>query len=1018
MSRRSLPLLLLLGLLAAAFLYFAGSDPASEAPLEEEALGAGTEEVLEEAPSTAEELPTLAADTTVERVEAPVETAPPEPAAFVVPDDSIWVEGRVVLPPETPVGEVVRVEARGRRFGKAKGNPREMVVEVDPSGNFRVPFSESTRKGWLKLEARYLYLSSRVKVEPKKQEGPVVLEPRLGGRILGRVLAPHGLQPDAETFEGARASLFAWNGGDGRQVQRNARIAADGTFHLDAVPAGSEYDIRIESSRWAGASLKDQIVRRGEDTRVELTFSAGARISGSIVDGAGRPVKKASLELELTTLTNGNRTTHMRPVPLDVESAFDLRGLQPGSATLTARAEGLSEVVLDLGKLEDGDERLGLLLTPNTGSFLAGTVHWPDGSPAAGATVKIKQASEDGLFDWEARDFLSETDGQGAFRVEGLDDRPLIVEASARRAAEEDTPAGERRKRPRLTQRTEEVQPGTAGLVLTLSEGLDITGRVLDDRGQPLTSFLVEAKPVREDQDLLRAWEGLKSRSFRDEAGVFELSGLSEGIWQLRASEREGSEGAWVEAQLPGSAPVELVVPRGATLSGVVRTPTGELVPDARVEIEPVRDHRAGSWLLNPDESRTTGETGAFEFEGVTPGKYELHAEAEGWGSSELVLLQLDPGAEVTGQTLSLRTGGRITGIVHPNASPVAGRQISVRGETLSRQTRSDASGAFEVEGVPPGEITVRLYPPNSDEELSSAQRDVLSDRVKVEVPEAGSVHVVLGGPPEDPIRVFGRVTHGGEPAAGLTVQSRSPGHKDLVTTDANGNYQLEVEGPGRHSFSVTGESSRFDLRREITGPEEQRLDIELPAASLAGIVLGPDGDPLEGVDLTLTLVEGESEEHRSKTRKGATRSDGTFELRFLHPGEHSLQVGQSDWWLQGADGGYAIKRIDAVHLEEGEQRTDLRIRLEPAGRVSGVVSHPDGSPAIGAQIYAKDAKGRELSGWGVAVTDETGRFTARRMPAEKLSVRAWLSDGLESESVTVHVTAGATAEVELHLKD
>jgi len=278
-------------------------------------------------------------------------------------------------------------------------------------------------------------------------------------------------------------------------------------------------------------------------------------------------------------------------------------------------------------------------------------------------------------------------------------------------------------------------------------------------------------------------------------------------------------------------------------------------------------------------------------------------------------------------------------------------------------------------------------------------------------------VHVVLGGPPENPIRVFGRVPHGGAPASGLSVQSRSTGHHALVTTDADGNYEVQVEGPGQHSFTVEGEGSQFNLRRKITGPKEQRVDIELPAASLAGLVLGPDGDPLEGLALLLTLVKAESEDFSSGFRDCSTAADGTFELRYLHPGEYSLQVGQY-WWSQDNSEDYALQVVDGIRLEAGERRSDLRIQLEPAGRISGVVSHPDGSPAIGVQLYARDAKGRELAQWGVANTDETGRFTARRMPAEKLSIRAWLRSGVESEPVTVHVAAGATSEVELHLRE
>ncbi len=133
---------------------------------EEVALPGPGSEVLALEPEASGELPSapsaVAPDTTSEREVAVV--APEVPRVDVVsaiPDDSIWVEGRLFFPDKLPLDESFKIVASGRRFGSDRSSPRRHEVEPDPAGLFRDAFAKKTSTGTVGLEARYMYLLAK-----------------------------------------------------------------------------------------------------------------------------------------------------------------------------------------------------------------------------------------------------------------------------------------------------------------------------------------------------------------------------------------------------------------------------------------------------------------------------------------------------------------------------------------------------------------------------------------------------------------------------------------------------------------------------------------------------------------------------------------------------------------------------------------------------------------------------------------------------------------------------------------
>ena len=160
--------------------WYARSEEAPSEATGPEVLAVPVTEDVELAPAP---VPTrVPAPVPVPVPESSAEATPPAPG-FTPPEGSIWIEGRVLLPPDTPEDEVLRVTAKGREFAGGHGRTHTVVVASD--GSFRVAVAEGSTRAWLSLEARYLFLKRTAGVDLRSAPRAVELEPELGGRIAG-----------------------------------------------------------------------------------------------------------------------------------------------------------------------------------------------------------------------------------------------------------------------------------------------------------------------------------------------------------------------------------------------------------------------------------------------------------------------------------------------------------------------------------------------------------------------------------------------------------------------------------------------------------------------------------------------------------------------------------------------------------------------------------------------------------------------------------------------------------------
>ena len=102
--------------------------------------------------------------------------------------------------------------------------------------------------------------------------------------------------------------------------------------------------------------------------------------------------------------------------------------------------------------------------------------------------------------------------------------------------------------------------------------------------------------------------------------------------------------------------------------------------------------------------------------------------------------------------------------------------------------------------------------------------------------------------------------------------------------TDADGAYEVLVNGPGSYHFSIGPEGGmNVGYGREVPDAREFALDFELPSARLTGIVRDAGGQPVAGIDVSLECAEP-AESHRgwSPLQRLATGPTGAFAFERL----------------------------------------------------------------------------------------------------------------------------------------
>jgi carboxypeptidase family protein len=959
-----------------------------------------------------------------------------------------WIEGTVVVPVGAPV-EDLGVWVLDRRRGLDAEEWSEVLLE-QPSDLRRVPvengyfrFRQSADgASRLQLDSKWLYLE-----EPLLSNGTADLQlaPKLGAALEVTALRPAGATAD-EQVGGIEVQLVGMPRGrggmwGGRTNERTVRLDDQGRATFGGLPTDNTWILRSSPERWATFSKLGIDLEPAQTGDEDLAFKLGARISGTVIDDRGQPIEGAEVEWESANrfATMGQRR---EPAVTDARGDYRLYGVRPGKGSVRATAAGYVEQELSDIEVQDAEVRAGVDLTLSSGLAIAGRVVTSDGAAASGARLTATRAteSEGRPRRWGGNDDTTEFEGSadvdGNFRITGLVEGDYQVVAEWK-AADETTW--------RDTQL--DIAAGTTNLELTVAEPQGLLVRVIDASGAPVLGARVIVREVENENDFfgqLRGGDLLLEPELEvskgDEPGSYLVEGIWRGRWNVSAYKDELiQEVDPLEVFADGEDVVVRMVP-AASIAGTVVDPDGNVVRGAKVTLRDPATVNSTPWGMSfggDEETAFTKQDGGFELDGLPAGSYELFATESSWSGSEPRGLELKNGDTLTALVIELRRGGTVHGVIYDaKGQPDSGRSIMAftQGGAPSgrNSTTSDERGEFTLERLEPGTYQVMAQPDMGklQEEMegtdnpSPASFMKMMEMTSATVVEGEVTEIVLGAPPEAPVRIHGRVTKSGQAVDGGMVTVMREGGSVLdnfepADVKKDGSYELVIDGAGRATVVYTRAGfGRSGSEFPVVIPERAdfRLDLELPGGAIRGIVLGKDGGPLKELMVTLERKTGlPTVTGMGMGNMERTDAEGRFVFEDLEAGVYDLRAGGASFF--GGGGDFAATVIPDVEVRDGAETPELRVRLGKSGEVAGRVLGPDGEPRAKVALYVRDSSGALLARVSSVSTDANGRFVYKGLPAGEVYVEARGTDAA-ADPVRVTVREDERTELDLTLSD
>lgn len=442
----------------------------------------------------------------------------------------------------------------------------------------------------------------------------------------------------------------------------------------------------------------------------------------------------------------------------------------------------------------------------------------------------------------------------------------------------------------------------------------------------------------------------------------------------------------------------------------------------------------------------TTDELGRVGFESLSLGTLELRAKLEGKTLRSVESVRLTASRPHAEARLVLTEGGSVEGILlDVHGEPAAGISLSIHPKShrnatsplwsgYLQRTEAGSDGSFRFEHLTPGHYT--LHTRAKGEDLLR-----VPDRsLELEVFEG----VVTQAEFEDLrgtfVELSGLVLRNGEAWSEARVSihhaDRSRGYLGRqVRTDAQGRFEVTLDEGGDYRFQVSGAVVRGSLFDEASIPQApaHELVLAFETGSIAGRVLGPDGEPLAGIEV-MAIGSGAAGSGVGST---TTNEAGEYELPHLLAATYDVSAGirpmpdmgrsmpnmRTKPAVEPSHLGQA--QVADVTLSAGEALSGIDLQLPGAAAIDVLVLDQGGEPVAGALVLCALAENRAHIGAFNARTGEAGRCTIDGLEPGDLRVltrlgkdaSAWHA-GTGTMGETLHfeiqLEPGATVTVEV----
>ncbi|MFT7542033.1 MAG: hypothetical protein ACI9K5_003010, partial [Gammaproteobacteria bacterium] len=864
----------------------------------------------------------------------------------------------------------------------------------------------------------------------------------------------------------------------GHMLHRNwGHPRADFTQTLRGIDAEGQSGVNVYSEPFLDHTGEILALVAGVASAHVMTLEWGGQLTVRVTDEEGAVLPGASVNAFEQQTALRTRSQQSRPFfgHTEADGTSVLRGLSEGTLSVHVDGQGFVGAVEEVEIEKDAQKTIDVVV--QAGLTIAGTVRWFDGLPVEGATVMIPLTITEDLGSNGSSTSMSSrsavTDSDGAFALSGVDERAVVGLMYAETRVQDEALSSKLGiERGTLCVGTAQPESALQKVELILEPSLTLAGVVSEENGDALAQgFSVSAWPAGGEQwgshnlsghygSVSRLGSrivvaGVESTSSSNASvsnteavvdGVFRLEGFSRGNWMIQAESDGYREMDPILIEMPLVGNLDIVMEKAGELTGVIEDPDGNPVAGARAVL--LETNGIGSY---PDESsEVTDSDGVFSVS-VMEAEAVVQAWHPDWASSEKLSLSMDLLDPNEPLTLRLRQGATIRGIVfQEDGTPWPGRQVVVSdGPAMMAMVGpmggpepaiTDADGRFELTRQTPGRLTVSAAPSLEEmEKREAAAREAGNDEqfffelmgevlsTRVEVADGETVEVVLGAEEKDPVTIQGTVSRGGAGVACQVMVLADDGPPMMgargARSGADGRFELELDRPGTYAFLVIdSEFSNSPVTFGITVPDVDAYDIELPLStgSVSGVVYGPDGEKLAGINLSLLPDDGANSILDLMVAGGGQRTsaDGSFTFSAVSPGRYALRANAGlGPRTESVETAFGHMMLDGIAVGPDEEVDGLELRLPEGVSISGTIRDPEGIPMDGADIFLRDRNGRLLTTMTAGKSRSDGSYSIEGLSPGEVIVFARSDRGVSEDSPLINLGSSGAGQCDLVVK-
>lgn len=308
--------------------------------------------------------------------------------------------------------------------------------------------------------------------------------------------------------------------------------------------------------------------------------------------------------------------------------------------------------------------------------------------------------------------------------------------------------------------------------------------------------------------------------------------------------------------------------------------------------------------------------------------------------------------------------------------------------------TTTNASGAYDVKGLYPGEYKVRFA--TADNRFSTEYFDDVAD-----INTAKDVAVVAGMVVNDVdvdliehSRIIGRVIEQatGQPLAGYSVSLlQGAGYIRRVSTGADGRYDSGPLLPGNYTLTFSHDRFGTHTTTAIVSDEHDPARVDFAAIATKGQISGRVVDNASGNPLNYIYIECHPVNNLPKGSTTAqTAADGRYTTFYLDAGVYRLRFvdPQGRYTNEVYDQARSLDTGTDIIVVAGGTTTEINAALEARGRIAGrVTDEMNSSPLkdIEVRIYPSQ---NLIGAYRSVSTDAAGKYTTALLDAAAYRVQ------------------------------